>query len=83
MAKLQRHADGFHDFLTKPRSKFTTFINCNKWWKLLYQIPKYGLIYEYCNYIKHNFTIENLNIFGTSYYEIIQYINKMLDENDL
>ncbi len=38
---------------------------------------------EEVEYIKQNFTINHFNIFGTSYYEIIQFINKMLDENDL
>ena len=38
---------------------------------------------EEIEYIKENFTIEYFNIYGTSYYEIIQFINKMLDENDL
>ncbi len=35
------------------------------------------------NYIKQNLTINDFNIFGTSYYEIIQFINKMLEESDL
>uniref|UniRef100_A0A6C0HVY1 Uncharacterized protein n=1 Tax=viral metagenome TaxID=1070528 RepID=A0A6C0HVY1_9ZZZZ len=38
---------------------------------------------EEVEYIKQYFTISHFNIFGTSYYEIIQFINKMLDENDL
>jgi hypothetical protein len=36
---------------------------------------------EEVEHIKQHFTIEHLNIFGTSYYEIIQFINKMLEEN--
>ncbi len=38
---------------------------------------------EEVNYIKEHLNINNFNIFGTSYYEIIQFINKMLEENDL
>ena len=38
---------------------------------------------EEVEHIKQYFTISHFNIFGTSYYEIIQFINKMLDENDL
>jgi hypothetical protein len=38
---------------------------------------------EEVEYIKQYFTINHFNIFGTSYYEIIQFIYKILDENDL
>ncbi len=38
---------------------------------------------EEVEYIKQHFTINHFNIFGSSYYEIIQFINKLLDENDL
>ena len=38
---------------------------------------------EEVEYIKQYFTISHFNIFGTSYYEIIQFVNKMLEENDI
>ena len=38
---------------------------------------------EEVNYIKEHLTINHFNIFGTSYFEIIQFVNKMLEENDL
>jgi hypothetical protein len=38
---------------------------------------------EEVNYIKEHLTINYFNIFGTSYFEIIQFVNKMLEENDL
>jgi hypothetical protein len=38
---------------------------------------------EEVEYIKQYFTMNHFNVFGSSYYEIIQFINKMLDENDL
>jgi hypothetical protein len=38
---------------------------------------------EEVNNIKEKFTINNFNIFGTSYYEILQYINKILEESGL
>ncbi len=38
---------------------------------------------EEVNYIKEHFTISHFNIFGSSYYEILQFINKMLEENDI
>lgn len=38
---------------------------------------------EEVNYIKERLTINNFNIFGTSYYEMLQFVNKMLEENDI
>jgi hypothetical protein len=37
---------------------------------------------EEVEYIKQHLTINNFNIFGTSYYEIIQFVNRMLEESD-
>ena len=47
-----------------------------------YICSHYKLLEE-VNYIKEHLSINNFNIFGTSYYEIIQFVNKMLEENDL
>ena len=38
---------------------------------------------EEIEHIKQNFTMNHLNIFGTSYSEMIQFIDKMLEESDL
>ena len=38
---------------------------------------------EEVNHIKQYLTMNDFNIFGTSYYEIIQFVNKMLEESDL
>ena len=38
---------------------------------------------EEVEYIKKNLTINNFNIFGSSYFEIIQFVNNMLEENDI
>ena len=35
------------------------------------------------NYIKDNLTIENFKIYCTSYYETIQFIDKMIEEHHL
>ena len=35
------------------------------------------------NYIKNHLDVNNFNIYGSSYVEIIQYINKMLDNSDI
>jgi hypothetical protein len=40
-------------------------------------------IFEEIEYIKQHLTINHFNIFGSSYYEIIQFVNKMLEENDI
>jgi hypothetical protein len=38
---------------------------------------------EEINHIKQNINIKNFNTFGTSYFETIQYVNKMLEECEL
>ncbi len=38
---------------------------------------------EEVNHIKQHLRISDFNIYGTSYFEIIQFINKMLEESDL
>lgn len=38
---------------------------------------------EEVEYIKQHLSMNNFNIFGSSYYEIIQFVNKMLEENDI
>jgi hypothetical protein len=47
-----------------------------------YICSHYKLLEE-VNHIKEHLSLNNFNIFGTSYYEIIQFVNKMLEENDL
>jgi hypothetical protein len=38
---------------------------------------------EEVEHIKQHLTMNNFNIFGSSYYEIIQFVNKMLEESDI